>query len=314
MPSDVAAAKQPKPALAVCLAAFNGRQHLPEQLASICDGRQLSSVVYVSVDRSTDGTEDWITKRAAAEPQLQVLPHGLHFGGAARNFFRLLRDVNFSSYDYIAFADQDDIWEPNKLARAVQVLGDTGAHGYSSNVTAFWPDGRQRLIQKAQAQVQWDHLFEAAGPGCTYVMRRELAQALQQRVRAQWEQIQAVELHDWFTYAFARTNGFRWFIDDFSGLKYRQHSNNQVGVNMGLRAFWHRAKKVLRGDAIAQARLVARLVGQGEHPFVQRWSEKNGRLGVLWLALQASRCRRRRRDQWLFALACTASALLGWQK
>lgn len=167
------------------------------------------------------------------------------------------------------------------------------------------------LIEKSQPQRRWDFLFEAAGPGCTYVLRRQLATALQSLARQSWDSVQHVGLHDWLAYAFARANGFGWVIDDYAGMLYRQHENNQVGVNVGLRAARHRASKVLSGWGLKQAALIAELVGLGNDPFVKRWAKCQGRRGLFWLALQAKECRRRQRDQVLFALSCVALGFLG---
>jgi rhamnosyltransferase len=239
-----------------------------------------------------------------------VLPHGECFGGAAGNFFRLLRDVDISPFDYLAFSDQDDIWFPEKLVRAHRQLRRDGADAYSGNVIAFWPDARETLIQKAQPQVTWDFLFEAAGPGCTYVLDKKLAVALQTTLIAQREEAQLIGLHDWFVYAFARANNYRWLIDANVGMRYRQHGTNQVGINEGCRAFMMRARRVLNGWGFNQAALIARLIGCEKNAFVQRWADGR-RSGMLWLALQARQCRRRRRDQVLFALSCIAVAIVG---
>jgi rhamnosyltransferase len=294
---------QALPKFAVCLAAFNGVRWLPEQLASIMAQTGVSITVIVSVDRSADGTEAWFHQRALVDNRIVLLQHGERFGGGSRNFFRIMREADFSKFDYVSFSDQDDIWLPNKLSHAHELLLSTGADAYSSNVIAFWPGGREVLIEKSQRQVRWDFLFEAAGPGCTYVMRKELACAIQDVVRSRWDEVQEVGLHDWFAYAFARANGYRWVIDDGPGMLYRQHENNQVGVNAGWRAFVHRADKVLSGWGLAQSALIARLVGLNDDPFVLRWAG-GGRLGLLYLALHAGQCRRRVRDKFIFALSC----------
>lgn len=298
------------PTVAVCLAAFNGIRWLTEQLDSILKQTGVAVTVFVSVDRSSDGSEEWIDQKAASDLRIKVLPHGYSFGGAARNFFRILRDVDFSEFDYVSFADQDDLWLPNKLSRAHELLLSTQADAYSSNVVAFWPDGRKILIEKSQQQVQWDFLFEAAGPGCTYVMKRALACAIQDLLKNRWEEAQAVGLHDWFSYAFARANGYHWVIDDYAGMLYRQHEENQVGVNLGWRASIDRARKVLSGWGLAQSALIAQLVGLDENPFVTLWSGGN-RVGLLWLALHAGQCRRRIRDKIIFALSCVALCVAG---
>lgn len=298
------------PSVAVCLAAFNGMDFLAQQLESILQQKDVAVTIFISVDKSMDGTEHWAELMAEDYSNIVILPHGQIFGGAAKNFFRLLRDVNFSAFDFIAFCDQDDIWLPEKLLRAYEMLLQTDADAYSSDVIAFWPEGRQYLIEKSQKQVSWDFLFEAAGPGCTYVMRKELARAIQDLVKTHWDDVQKVGLHDWFVYAYARANGYRWVIDEYAGMLYRQHEKNQVGVNSGARAFAQRAGKVLNGWGLTQSALIAHLVGLGDDQFVKRWSG-GSRTGLLWLGLHAWQCRRRVRDKIIFSLSCIALFLVG---
>lgn len=301
---------KPLPRFAVCLAAFNGRQYLREQINSILDQRNVSLKLYISVDKSSDGTEDFLADWAAREPRLFLLPFGLYFGGAGPNFYRLLRDVEFIDYDYLSFADQDDIWHKDKLWRAHCVMREQGAAAYSSNVLAFWPNGRSLVIDKAQVQKKWDFLFEAAGPGCTYVLRVDLALGLKSLIQSRWKEIQAVALHDWLSYAYARMNGFKWLIDPVVTMNYRQHASNQVGVNVGWSAFRYRARKVLDGWGPRQAGLIASVLDMNDLTFVRRW-KGGGRIGLLYLVLNANHCRRRLRDQYLFALSCLVLALLG---
>lgn len=301
-----------KPSVAVCLAAFNGLQYLQPQVDSILGQTDVDITLYVSVDRSTDGTEDWFCGLQSREARLVLLPFGETFGGAARNFFRLLREVDFSPFEYVAFADQDDIWQPGKLKRAADCLLEQGVDGYSSDIVAFWETGRSRYIKKSYPQQRWDYLFESAGPGCTFVLTRSLANRIQMVLQQNTKQSLDVGLHDWFTYAFARANGYRWVIDEYASLMYRQHGENQVGVNSGIAAVVWRAKKVLSGWGLSQARLIATLVGVDQQDFVQSWS-RGGRWSMLRLALQSTHCRRKPGDKVWFALSCVALAIIGWR-
>lgn len=302
----------PVPHVVVCLAAFNGLRYLPQQLDSILSQEGVGVTVVASVDRSSDGTETWLAAQQDKDPRVALLPVGGVFGGAARNFFRLLRDGDFAGCDYVAYADQDDIWLPGKLRRACESLAAQGADGYSSDVIAFWNSGKSLYIKKSFPQRRWDFLFESAGPGCTFVLSQRLALQLQANVRQAGESLEDVGLHDWYTYAFARAHGFRWIIDDYAGLMYRQHDGNQVGVNAGWAAFAWRARQVLNGWGLSQARLTASLVGLADHAFVAGWSH-GGRWHSFMLALQASQCRRRPRDRMFFALSCLALAIVGWK-
>lgn len=302
-------AQSSRPHFAVCLAAFNGMAFVTEQIESILVQSNVILQVFVSVDRSTDGTEARLAEWALSEPRLTLLPVGKQFGSPGRNFCRLLREVDLAGYDYLSFADQDDLWMPDKLWRAHCLIRTLGVRGYSSNFTAFWSSGTTRLVHKACPQQPWDYLFESAGPGCTYVLQRSLATSLQELVRQREASVSDIDYHDWLTYAFARWNGHPWVIDRWSSMKYRQHAKNQIGVNAGWRSFWLRARKVLSGYGFQQSLLIADAIGASSLPLVQR-GLRGGRRGYLWLALQARQCRRRPVDQLWFFISCVLLAIL----
>ncbi|MDX9679857.1 glycosyltransferase [Pseudomonas zeae] len=298
------------PKVAVLLAAYNGEQWIEEQLASILRQSAVELTVYISIDPSSDGTEALCCAICAEHPSVIVLPAAGVFGGASRNFFRLIRDVDFDGFDFVAFADQDDVWHSNKLQRALQAIEAHCADAYSSNVTAFWPDGSTHLLDKAQPQVEWDFLFEAAGPGCTYVMSRKLVDTLKASMLSHWQLLQNVRLHDWYCYAFARSKGFRWYIDPVPSMDYRQHERNQVGANKGLSSLIARYRTIHDGWWFNQVRLIARLVGLGSDSFVRTWLSFR-RLQLLTLSFSAWRCRRRLRDKVFFFFVCWMTALIG---
>lgn len=296
------------PRVLVLLAAFNGTEFLAEQMDSILSQHAVAVQVIVSIDRSSDGTEAWAIQMAQQEARVSVLPIGRVFGGAAPNFFRLLRDAEMAGFDYLALADQDDLWHPHKLARACEQLRLTGAAGYSGNVTAFWPGGKERLINKAQPQQPWDFLFEGPGPGCTFVLAQPVARTLQDWVRAHARELQPVDFHDWLIYAWARAQGYLWLIDAQPHLHYRQHPSNQWGANAGLRPLRLRVGRIVNGWWLGQVRLIAGLLQLHTHPFVAMWYHGQRR-GLLQLAFRASQCRRRRRDQVVLLLSCLWMAL-----
>ena len=298
------------PRIAVLLAAYNGLRWLPQQLDSILNQEDVSPTVFVSVDRSSDGTERWLSSLTEGDPRVVCLPFGQTFGGAAANFYRLFRDVDVSDFDFVALADQDDIWMSGKLARAVASLQGGHADAYSSNVLAFWPTNEVRLLRKAQPQRKWDYLFEAAGPGCTYVVKTAVIEQFQDLLGRRWEHARQICLHDWFLYAFVRSSGYRWVIDECPGVLYRQHEHNQVGANKGLGAFLRRLEKVRSGWAIDQAAKIAEVVGVDSEPFVENWL-RSGRMDYLRLAMHANQCRRRVYDQILFFLSCVLLSMRG---
>ena len=76
------------------------------------------------------------------------------------------------------------------------------------------------------------------------MLKKDLAISLQNFICENWEDVNKIELHDWFIYAFARENNYNWHIDEKPTMRYRQHTSNQVGANDGLKAKLKRLKKV----------------------------------------------------------------------
>ena len=254
------------PHVRVLLATYNGVRWLEEQLESTLRQQGVQVSVVASDDSSSDGTVE-LLQRWGSRDRIQILPPSANrFGSAHRNFLRLIRDAEPGDADFFALADQDDIWLPDKLLRAVECLSASSAQGYSGNVTAFWPDGRVQLIDKAQPQRSLDYLFGSPGPGCTFVLPRSVFLKLKAFITEQFDRLQTIWVHDWLIYAFVRSSGGRWHIDSSPLMLYRQHGLNEIGVNAGWRAAMNRWKLVRSGGyrrdilAIADATGVANTV------------------------------------------------------
>lgn len=288
------------------MATFNGERWLSEQLAGILGQRDVQVEVVVADDGSSDATLSLLQQIVSSGVAVRLLPGAGHRLGAAGNFLRLVREVEFDAFDAVALADQDDMWPERRLANAIERMAAHGAQGYSSDVIAFWPTGRRRLLRKAFAQRLFDHLFEPAGPGCTYVLSRALAQSLQSDLRARPARFDGLGYHDWLIYAYARIHGHKWLIDRDASVLYRQHDANELGANAGLGGVPLRWRRLTSGWFRSQVLQIARL-WSGPHEEVaarlERWSVGDR----LWIALHARQLRRRPRDQ----LALAAMSLLG---
>lgn len=235
------------PSVAVLLTAYNGIRWIKDQIDSILNQENVNIDIYISVDLSGDGTYEWCQDLATNNTNIKVLPYGDYFGGAAKNFFRLIKDVDFNNYHYISLADQDDIWLPNKVSRAIKIIRERKLEGYSSNVIALWEDGRQKLIDKSYSQKKFDHYFESAGPGCTFLLTQKSLEKFKNFLIKNWTLVNEVELHDWIIYAFFRTLLMNWYIDKVPLIYYRQHKDNQIGANFYWKAYLIRFKKINDG-------------------------------------------------------------------
>lgn len=292
--------------ISILLAAHNGERYIKEQLQSILKQTFKPSKILVNIDQSDDRTLSIVQECANKNPEIITINTKRRFGSAAGNFINLIIDTDLSDVDYIALADQDDLWKKDKLKKAIQKL-EQGFDGYSSNVEAFWEDGRKQVLVKNQSQQKFDHLFESAGPGCTFVMNKKLTLKLQHFLKkGHFNQLH--NYHDWLIYAFARSDGFKWHMDSYPGVEYRQHDTNVFGANVGIKAFVSRSRRVLSGEGVNFSfRLMKELKVQD--PFIQSLFPVS-RINLLRLALRANQCRRRVRDQVYFIFACILLAII----
>ena len=98
------------PSFAVLLAACNGEAWIAEQINSILRQRSVNISIFISVDRSKDSTLALCEQWASEDPRISILPSGEQFGGAGKNFYRLVTEIDASSFDFLALSDQDDLW------------------------------------------------------------------------------------------------------------------------------------------------------------------------------------------------------------
>jgi rhamnosyltransferase len=290
-----------KPKIAVILAAYNGIKWIKEQIESILSQSNVDIHIFISTDISSDGTEDLVTSLANSNCNISILPNHHPLGGAANNFFHLIMNIDFSKFDYICLSDQDDIWNTDKIFRAIKLVEKNNYDAYSGNVTAFWPNGRQKLLKKSQKQKSFDYMFESAGPGCTFVLTNYLALDLQFFLTKNQRKIHKVDLHDWFIYAFARSRGYRWYIDHEPHMLYRQHDSNLFGANTGIQAIIVRWKKLRSGWLINQALVIAEILNYDKYSPIKEL-HKYSKLDRLFLIFNINKLRRRFRDRIILLL------------
>lgn len=260
-----------RPKVAVLMAAYNGIAWISEQVDSILRQEHVDISLFISVDKSNDGTGAWVRALCRRDSRVTLLSDDVKFGSAGKNFFYLLSSLDLSTFDAVAFSDQDDIWHLDKIQRSWRHISGLTHAAYSSNVVAFWPSGRQKMIDKAQPKKQYDHFFEAAGPGCTYMITSEIAIEIKEIVSTSPDAKQ-VDLHDWFIYAYCRSRGYYWYIDQKPTLYYRQHESNHVGANNGLAAYRKRIKLISSGWYRQQVECIVKLIEPDlQHSLCSRW-------------------------------------------
>lgn len=218
----------------VILAAFNGVKYIEEQIVSILSQEDVNVTLWVFDDCSKDGTfELLVSKFSQINTNVHIIRNQIPTGSAANNFFNALlsfEEIFFEKYDYISFADQDDIWLPNKLIAASRVLQIQKSDLYMSNLI-LWKErtNTKSIINKSYSQKKYDYLFEGGSAGCTYVLSSSFAIELKKAIAKIDYKNWKFFSHDWFVYFFARLNKYKVAIDSNAYILYRVHETNVHG-------------------------------------------------------------------------------------
>ena len=226
------------PRVSVALGTHNGARFLGEQLESILRQSRPVDEIVLSDDASGDGTVE-LAQRAidarratdAATPELVVLRNPVALGVTA-NFEQALRAA---SGDLIALCDQDDVWHPDRVARAVaefaarpeldlvaaeaRLVDDAGAPLGS---TLFETLGVDAGVRERLASSPFEELLKRnVVTGATAMVSRRLVERAAP-FPASW-------VHDEWLAVVAAVGGGIAVVPD-PVIDYRQHGGNQIGV------------------------------------------------------------------------------------
>lgn len=232
--------------IAILLCIMDGQRFLAEQLDSIAAQTFPEWQIWASDDGSQDGSLAILDQYRAAWGKDRLFFQAGPGRGCAANFLSLACRLDLEA-EYYAFADQDDIWESDKLQRAVAWLETVPA-----TVPALYCS-RTRLIDENGREVGLSPLFvrppgfanalvQNIGGGNTMVFNHA-ARALLQDVGTEIEII----AHDWWVYLLVTGCGGRVFYDHLPSLYYRQHDSNLVGTNIGWLARLVRTRLLAQG-------------------------------------------------------------------
>lgn len=98
-----------RPSVSVCMAAYNGADHIEEQLDSILAELVPGDEVVIVDDGSTDRTREILA--SLDDPRVRVVFNQQNLG-YVRNFEKAL---TLSTGDVVMLSDQDDIWIPGRV-------------------------------------------------------------------------------------------------------------------------------------------------------------------------------------------------------
>ena len=157
--------------------------------------------------------------------------------GPSSNFFSL---IDRATFDFIALADQDDVWLPEHLINSVRRLKSeenpltmtfcqvVEMEYSSSNNGRIWPD-------MSSSPRFHEIFFQNFARGCTIVLKKELADLISKNTKDQ------AVMHDWWIYLVAKSCGSTIFSIK-PEVRYRIHANNTIGHGP---KFWTRVSNFL---------------------------------------------------------------------
>lgn len=215
-----------QPRVAVLMSTYNGQKYLNEQIDSIIKQMDVQVALFVRDDGSSDDTVDILSSYG----------EGIHLikgnnTGVGNSFMNILYKAG-NEYDYYAFSDQDDIWQNDKLQRAVSLLKtEQNPVLYCSNQILVDGEGNQiGLRHQKEPGTSWMQIMNSNQiSGCTMVWNKAMQIQLTDPAKRPSEALLKKRIHDVWVGMVASVIG-RIIYDSESRILYRQHENNVVGV------------------------------------------------------------------------------------
>lgn len=226
----------------ILLSSYNGEKYINEQLDSILHQDGIDYHVLIRDDGSIDSTTDILKKYKEVYSDQIDVEYGQNIGWK-KSFFELCKiaESDYGQYEYFAFADQDDIWLPQKLYVAVNALSTVAnpVKLYFSNLY-YYKDGKSygKIWHKKPIQSPKRCLLFNYATGCTIVFSKTLLKLIVQKDPS------IVAPHDYWAYQTAMLCG-ETLADENAYIYYRQHDNNQIGSKTGYLDVWKRRIKSL---------------------------------------------------------------------
>lgn len=219
------------PTVAVLMSTYNGEKYLRGQLDSIFNQESVQVKLFVRDDGSIDNTVG-ILKQYAQKFPVEIVLDGENVR-PGESFMRLVYTYAYApGIKYYAFADQDDIWFPEKLSVAIAVIEESDVDIptlYGANQYIYIDGENKGVRHKGPQRVDLiSHMTKNTIAGCTFVFNKALAQLVAGAERPD-HRILKYRLHDAWMMLVAITCG-RAIYDETPHMLYRIHSGNVVGI------------------------------------------------------------------------------------
>jgi glycosyltransferase involved in cell wall biosynthesis len=214
----------PTQAVVILLSTFNGQRYIDELLNSLYAQTHQPFSIVVRDDGSTDQTLAVIKKYTAKFSNIALIEGDNR--GVVKSFMQLLQLCPIHPGQFYAFCDQDDVWQPYKLANALHHLKATPHPAHSLYCSRLeYTDSQLNHLGFSPIPTFFgfeNALIENSAIGCTMVF----GEAIRQKILS--ANPEHMMMHDWWAYLVATAFGDVIF-DPEASILYRQHANNVVG-------------------------------------------------------------------------------------
>lgn len=231
--------------LIVLMSTYNGEKYIREQFDSLLRQTFKPDLIYIRDDGSKDDTVA-ILEEYASEYSFIKYYSGKN-KGPAKSFWELI--CNCPKADYYALCDQDDVWFEDKLETAVSELQKEDQKIpllYCSKYSLT--DGNLVPINSNVSDLynfsDFPHsLLYHTAPGCTFVFNDSARRKI---VKYDLEK-EYYLIHDAIIHKVIAMFG-KVILDNDSHMYYRQHGNNEIGMDANkTKVFFGRVKRFLNG-------------------------------------------------------------------
>ena len=230
----------------ILLCTCNGEHYLAEQLDSIEAQEYPHWRVLASDDGSRDNTQDILQtyRRRWSDNRLTFFAGPSQ--GYVANFLFVTRRAGGST-DYYAWADQDDIWEADKLRRATERLGGVPMKTpalYCTRTRIIDADNNTKGLSPRFSKPPSfaNALVQNIASGNTIVFNNAARELLLETGTCT-----DIVIHDWWLYLIVSGCGGYVFYDPHPTLRYRQHGGNEIGIKNSGRDRANRVRVMLKG-------------------------------------------------------------------
>ena len=230
--------------VAIFLCTYNGQKFLSPQLNSFKDQTHTNWELHVSDDGSKDETEKLLQNFQKQAGLDKVFIYSGPKKGFVANFLSLSHNSNIQA-DLFAFSDQDDIWEAQKLEKAVSWLQTVPSY-----IPALYCS-RTRLVNANDEHIKYSSLYSKKALFTNALVQNISSGNTMVFNQAARELLNAagceVPFHDWLLYQVVTGCGGEIFYDAYPSVRYRQHGGNVTGAGYNLSAICMRVVLMMQG-------------------------------------------------------------------